>query len=178
MRANTNWPRFSARRTVADGRRSDAPDEVRSRGAIERGRQLVGAGDQRTAPSREEELVDRFDLGPHRSRWKVAFTNHSYAHEIGHLFGMDHDEHNNSNRGTGNLGCAITKNGVHVARTIMSSSRVCKCHVVCPRWPVYSSPHASKSGYKYGGAANNNKRMLLENAPKVSRFRRPPSAQE
>jgi hypothetical protein len=90
----------------------------------------------------------------------------SIAHEIGHILGARHDRAVDKNDdpfpyGHGHI------NGTKW-RDIMSYQKSCDG---CPRLPFWSNPRVSYKGDPTGTLANDNARVILEEAERVSKFR-------
>jgi hypothetical protein len=97
---------------------------------------------------------------------ECAATNHSLAHEIGHLIGARHELALDPNRFPFPYGHGYV-NGTKW-RDIMSSKSSCGG---CERVPVWSNPEVLVRGERAGDADSNNARVLLGEAARVAAFR-------
>ncbi|WP_410211302.1 reprolysin-like metallopeptidase [Aquirhabdus sp.] len=100
-----------------------------------------------------------------------AIGNHSFAHEIGHLYGANHDV---ANSGTGGIAYAHGYHYLNEWRTVMAYPSACSAY--CPRIPYWSNPNilttdsmgATKPttlGIAMGTVATeNNAKVLTDNA--------------
>jgi hypothetical protein len=90
----------------------------------------------------------------------------SIAHEMGHILGVRHDRHVDEN----NAPFAYAHGYVNGTkwRTMMSYKEGCGG---CPRIPYWSNPRITYKGEPTGTVANDNARVILEQAERVSRFR-------
>ncbi|AXI02524.1 reprolysin-like metallopeptidase [Aquirhabdus parva] len=96
-----------------------------------------------------------------------AIGNHSFAHEIGHLYGALHDVANSS------AGGIPYAHGFHYKsewRTVMAYPAACPGQYSCPRIPYWSSPDILHSTIADGNvpmgtvAVENNAKVLTDNA--------------
>lgn len=90
---------------------------------------------------------------------QAVSTEHVFAHELGHQFGLDHDAANAA-------GKPLIRNGYGYMDedrlgTIMSYGKI--------RMPYYSNPALQIEGIKYGNNSANSVRALNEVAPTLSR---------
>ena len=90
----------------------------------------------------------------------------SLAHEIGHILGARHDRHSDSGDEPFPYGHGYA-NG-NKWRDIMSYQESCNG---CPRIPYWSNPRVMYRGEPMGTEANDNARVILEQAERVSLFR-------
>jgi len=90
----------------------------------------------------------------------------SIAHEVGHIIGARHDRVVDANNTPFAYGHGYV-NG-NKWRTMMSYKEGCGG---CPRIPYWSNPRVMYKGEATGTAANDNARVILEQAERVSRFR-------
>jgi len=90
----------------------------------------------------------------------------SIAHEIGHILGARHDRVTDDN----NTPTPYAHGYVNGAkwRDIMSYQQGCNG---CPRIPFWSNPRISYKGEPTGTVAEDNARVILEQAERVSKFR-------
>ena len=95
----------------------------------------------------------------------AAITN-SIAHEVGHLIGARHDRAFDAN----NSPFAYAHGYVNGTkwRDMMSYKEGCND---CPRIPYWSNPRIMYKGEPTGTLANDNARVILEQAERVSKFR-------
>ena len=96
-----------------------------------------------------------------------AVTTISIAHEIGHILGARHDRVVDAN----DTPVAYAHGYVNGAkwRTMMSYKN--SCGDGCPRIPYWSNPRIKFKGEPTGSVANDNARVILEQAERVSKFR-------
>ena len=90
----------------------------------------------------------------------------SIAHEVGHLLGARHDRVVDANETPFAYGHGYV-NGTKW-RTMMSYKDGCGS---CPRIPYWSNPRIMYKGEPTGTVANDNARVILEQAERVSKFR-------
>jgi hypothetical protein len=90
----------------------------------------------------------------------------SIAHEIGHIIGARHDRGVDANNAPFPYGHGFV-NGTKW-RDIMSYQESCDG---CVRIPFWSSPRIKYNGEPTGTIANDNARVILEQAERVSKFR-------
>jgi hypothetical protein len=90
----------------------------------------------------------------------------SIAHEIGHILGTRHDRHVDANERPFPYGHGYV-NGKKW-RDIMSYQQSCEG---CVRIPFWSNPRVKYQGEATGTVANDNARVILEQAERVSKFR-------
>jgi hypothetical protein len=95
-----------------------------------------------------------------------AMTSFSIAHEIGHILGARHDRHTDAADSPFPYGHGYV-NGTKW-RDIMSYQQSCEG---CPRIPYWSNPRIMYNGEPTGTDANDNARVILEQAVRVSHFR-------
>jgi hypothetical protein len=95
-----------------------------------------------------------------------AALTYSVAHEIGHIIGARHDRSLDKNSTPFPYGHGFV-NGAKW-RDIMSYKASCNG---CPRVPVWSNPRKSYRGEPAGTLDNDNARVILEEAERVSKFR-------
>jgi len=95
-----------------------------------------------------------------------AMTSFSIAHEIGHILGARHDRHTDAADSPFPYGHGYV-NGTKW-RDIMSYQQGCEG---CPRIPYWSNPRILYNGEPTGTDANDNARVILEQAVRVSNFR-------
>jgi hypothetical protein len=95
-----------------------------------------------------------------------AMTGFSIAHEIGHVLGARHDRHTDALDSPFPYGHGYV-NGTKW-RDIMSYQGGCEG---CPRIPYWSNPRITYNGEPTGTDANDNARVILEQALRVSNFR-------
>jgi hypothetical protein len=95
-----------------------------------------------------------------------AMTSFSIAHEIGHILGARHDRHTDAADSPFPYGHGYV-NGTKW-RDIMSYQQGCEG---CPRIPYWSNPRIMYNGEPTGTDANDNARVILEQAVRVSNFR-------
>lgn len=99
-------------------------------------------------------------------------SNYSFAHEIGHLLGCDHDPSNES----AYTPFAYGHGYVHPSntwRTIMAYGNTCNW---CPRLLYWSNPNITKDGTPMGTVAtHNNARVWNERSNTIMAFRQPDS---
>ena len=95
-----------------------------------------------------------------------AAITHSIAHEVGHIFGARHDRAIDSSNDPFPYAHGYI-NGTKW-RDIMSYRAGCGD---CPRIPFWSNPRVMYQGEPTGTHANDNARVILENAERVSKFR-------
>jgi hypothetical protein len=95
-----------------------------------------------------------------------AMTGFSIAHEIGHILGARHDRHTDALDSPFPYGHGYV-NGTKW-RDIMSYQGGCEG---CPRIPYWSNPRITYNGEPTGTDANDNARVILEQALRVSNFR-------
>jgi hypothetical protein len=93
-------------------------------------------------------------------------TGFSIAHEIGHILGARHDRHTDALDSPFPYGHGYV-NGTKW-RDIMSYQGGCEG---CPRIPYWSNPRITYNGEPTGTDANDNARVILEQALRVSNFR-------
>jgi hypothetical protein len=95
-----------------------------------------------------------------------AAITYSIAHEIGHLMGARHDRRMDNN----DKPIAYAHGYINGTkwRDMMSYQEGCNG---CPRIPYWSNPRVKYQGEPTGTAANDNARVLLEQAERVSKFR-------
>jgi hypothetical protein len=91
---------------------------------------------------------------------------YSMAHEIGHILGARHDRQTDAIDQPFAYGHGYV-NGSRW-RTMMSYQESCGG---CPRIPFWSNPRILHQGQPTGTMANDNARVILEQAERVSRFR-------
>jgi len=115
-------------------------------------------------------LSTRVGAGPEEAFFVVhhscAAVTNSIAHEIGHLIGARHDRAFDAN----NSPFAYAHGYVNGTkwRDMMSYKESC---ADCPRIPYWSNPRVMYKGEPTGTAANDNARVILEQAERVSKFR-------
>ena len=90
----------------------------------------------------------------------------SIAHEIGHILGTRHDRQVDANNTPFPYGHGFV-NGTKW-RDIMSYQQSCEG---CVRIPFWSNPRVKYNGEPTGTIANDNARVILEQAERVSKFR-------
>jgi len=90
----------------------------------------------------------------------------SIAPEIGHIFGARHDRQTDPINSPFPYGHGYMKEGMW--RDIMSYQESCGG---CPRIPHWSNPRIKHKGEPTGTNANDNARVILEQAERVSQFR-------
>ena len=90
----------------------------------------------------------------------------SIAHEIGHILGARHDRATDDNNTPTPYGHGYVNGGKW--RDIMSYQQGCNG---CPRIPFWSNPRISYQGEPTGTLAEDNARVILEQAERVSKFR-------
>ena len=95
-----------------------------------------------------------------------AMTTFSIAHEIGHILGARHDRHTDAIDSPFPYGHGYV-NGTKW-RDIMSYQQSCEG---CPRIPYWSNPRIKYHGEPTGTDANDNARVILEQAARVAHFR-------
>lgn len=99
-------------------------------------------------------------------------SNYSFAHEIGHLLGCDHDPLNESGYTTFAYGHGYV-NPSKTWRTIMAYGNTCNS---CPRLLYWSNPNVTKDGAPMGTVdTHNNARVWNERSNTVMAFRQPNS---
>jgi hypothetical protein len=95
-----------------------------------------------------------------------AMITYSIAHEIGHIFGARHERTVDASNSPFDFGHGYV-NG-RKWRDIMSYRESCGG---CPRIPYWSNPRISYDGEPTGTDANDNARVILEQAERVTLFR-------
>ena len=115
-------------------------------------------------------LSTRVGAGPEEAFFVVhhscaAITN-SIAHEVAHLIGARHDRAFDTNNSPFAYAHGYA-NGTKW-RDMMSYKEGCGD---CPRIPYWSNPRIMYKGEPTGTAANDNARVILEQAERVSKFR-------
>ena len=95
-----------------------------------------------------------------------AAITYSIAHEIGHILGARHDRQTDANNSPFAFGHGYV-NG-NKWRDVMSYQESCDG---CPRIPHWSNPRILYKGEPTGTAANDNARVILGQAERVSHFR-------
>ena len=95
-----------------------------------------------------------------------AAMTYSLAHEIGHIIGARHDRSLDQSTSPFPYGHGYV-NGVKW-RDIMSYKASCNG---CPRLPIWSNPTIKIQGDRGGTVNEDNARVILEQAERVSRFR-------
>lgn len=95
-----------------------------------------------------------------------ALVLFSIAHEVGHIFGARHDRQMDPVNSPFPYGHGYVKEAKW--RDIMSYQESCNG---CPRIPYWSNPRITYKGEFTGTDANDNARVILEQAARVSQFR-------
>jgi hypothetical protein len=95
-----------------------------------------------------------------------AAITYSIAHEIGHILGARHDRQSDANNSPFAFGHGYA-NG-NKWRDIMGYQESCDG---CPRIPYWSNPRIKYQGEPTGTDANDNARVILGQAERVSNFR-------
>src|SRR5262245_19417257 len=90
----------------------------------------------------------------------------SSAHELGHILGARHDRLIDANNAPFAYGHGYVNGSKW--RDIMSYQRGCDG---CPRMPFWSNPRVTYQGEATGTLANDNARVILEQAERVASFR-------
>jgi peptidyl-Asp metalloendopeptidase len=98
--------------------------------------------------------------------YSCAATMNSIAHEIGHILGARHDRGVDPNDTPFPYGHGYV-NGTKW-RDIMSYEEDCDG---CPRIPIWSNPRVLYNGEPAGTLTEDNARVILEQAERVSKFR-------
>ena len=114
-----------------------------------------------------------FSVSDHR----CSVANMSFAHEIGHNLGMNHDRHvvRNADPNAINFGYVSVENQ---RRTLMAYGNACyEQGVDCPRVLTFSTPDKAVAGDRSWGVALDsanpayNREILCRNAPEVAAYR-------
>jgi hypothetical protein len=95
-----------------------------------------------------------------------ATLTHSIAHEVGHIIGARHDR--SVDKGLSRFPYAYGYVNGTKWRDIMSYHEACEG---CPRIPFWSNPRVRYQGEPTGTEMEDNARVILEQAERVSKFR-------
>ncbi|MEO1368508.1 MAG: M12 family metallo-peptidase, partial [Acidobacteriota bacterium] len=106
-----------------------------------------------------------------------CINNHTYTHEMGHLFGMEHDPANGRSPAFASFPWSYGHYVDGQFRTIMSYRTECT-NENCPRRPYFSSPLINFQGVPTGIAGvRDNRRTGLVTTPTIANFRQPVSGE-
>ena len=102
--------------------------------------------------------------------YDCATGYYSFGHELGHLMGARHDEHNDPSTAPFPYGHGLQHNAAPSWRTIMAYAN--NCAGGCPRLQYWSNPNVQYGSVPMGTAAiNDNARVLNQTATTVAGFR-------